>query len=113
MSNEYKNFIYFLDNNVNNENELDCILYNIGVVQRIVEQFSNFYNNQIKQENITDDIEFEVNFENQCNEKIHLALNIGDSATLFVECESYNNNFIVNINKQKIAELTLEGMRNG
>lgn len=113
MSEEYKEFLSFLNNNVNNEIELDCILYNIGVAQRIVEQFSDFYNQQIEQKQITDDIEFEIDFENQCNEKIHLALNIGDLATIFVQCEAHNNAFIVNINKQKIAELTLEGIRNG
>lgn len=111
---EYKKFISFLDKNVNNDIELDCILYNIGVVQRIVEQFSYFYNQQIMEKNIEDDMEFEIDFEHQCNEKIHLALALGDSATLFVECQVKDSTtFIVEINKQKIAELTLEGMRNG
>lgn len=113
MSEEYKKFLSFLNKNVNNETELDCIIYNIGTTQRIVEQFSHFYNQKIKQDKIQDTIEFEIDFENQCNEKIHLALNIGDSATLFVECELQDNNFIVHINKQRIAELTLEGMKNG
>ena len=95
MSEEYKNFISFLDKNVNNETELDCIIYNIGTTQRIVEQFSHFYNQKIKQDNKQDIIDLEIDFENQCNEKIHLALDIGDSATLFVESELQDNNFIV------------------
>lgn len=107
----YKKFISFLDDNVNTDNELDCILYNIGLVQRIVEQFSAFYNNQI-QEN-EDDIEFAIDFEVECNKKIHLALNLGDVSTLFVECTPMNDDFIIRINKITIAQLTLEAMKNG
>ena len=47
------------------------------------------------------------------NEKIHLALNLGDSATLFVECEPLDDDFVVKINETKIAELTLEAMQDG
>lgn len=120
----YKSFITFLDKNINSDNELDMVLYNIGTVQRIVEQFSYFYNQKI--ENMTqeydDVIDLEIEFEMQCNEKIHLALGIGEETTLFVECEHRDYDvapddfpsriFIININKEKIAALTLESMRN-
>ena len=109
---DYKNFIYFLEQNIQNDNELDLIIYNIGLTLRIVQQFAHLFNQKIEQEGFSDDIDFLVQFETECNEKIHLALNIGDSATLFIECYYQNENILININKQKIAELTLEGMRN-
>ena len=109
---KYKNFISFLNDNVQNDNELDLIIYNIGAVQRIVEQFSYFYNQKIKQGPIKDAVEFEIEFEAQCNEKIHLALNLGNSETLFVDCSYQDGKNTINIHKELIAELTLEGIRN-
>ena len=114
MSEEYKKFISFLSENVNNDIELDCIIYNIGATQRIAEQFSSFYNQKIQDNtSISNEIEFEIDFETQCNEKIHLALGIGNPEILFVECETRDNDFLININKTQIAKLTLEGVRNG
>lgn len=116
MTSEYKTFITFLNNHVNSDNELDMIIYSIGTVQRIVEQFSQFYNQQIEKKKEYDIIDLEIEFENQCNEKIYYALGIGDSSTLFVECEIDDSNsiiFNVNINKIRIATLTLESMRDG
>lgn len=108
---DYKKFIYFLEQNIQNDNELDLIIYNIGFVQRMVEQFSSFFNQ--KMDNNEDiDIDTLIKFETECNEKIHLALKIGDLATLFIECFDMDNHIMVVINKQKIAELTLEGIRN-
>lgn len=119
MTMKYKSFINFLGQNVQSNNELDMILYNIGTVQRIAEQFSYFFNQKLedKDEDEYDVVDLEIEFEMECNEKIHLALGLGDSTTLFVECE-HNNDvtstrvFIININKELIAALTLEGMRN-
>lgn len=114
MSEEYKKFISFLSENVNNDIELDCIIYNIGAAQRIAEQFSNFYSQKIQDNtNISDEIAFEIDFEIQCNEKIHLALGIGSPKTLFIECETHDNDFLININRIQIAKLTLEGVRSG
>lgn len=113
MTENYRNFISFLNDNVQTDNELDMIIYNIGSVQKIAEQFSYFYNQQIKEEKIKDEIDFEVSFENEANEKIRLALGLGDEATWFVECNSNTseNTFVININKVLIAQLTLEAMR--
>lgn len=113
MSEEYKKFISFLSENVNNDIELDCIIYNIGATQRIAEQFSSFYNQKIQDNAISNEVEFEIDFEIQCNEKIHLALGIGKPETLFVECEVHDDDFLININRIQIAKLTLEGVRNG
>ena len=118
MTNEYKTFIAFLDKNVKSNNELDMIIYNIGTVQRITEQFSYFFNQKIKQQQDKFDIiDLEIEFEVECNSKIHMALGLGDESTLFVECQSVetssSNNapvFIVDVNKKLIASLTLEGM---
>lgn len=113
MTNEYKTFIAFLDKNVKSNNELDMIIYNIGTVQRIAEQFSYFFNQKIEQQDDYDIVDLEIQFEVECNEKINLALGIGEPTTLFIECESKNDNsleFLININKQLIAALTLEGM---
>lgn len=124
MTMKYKSFITFLNENVNSDNELDMILYNIGTVQRIVEQFSQFYNQKIEnmQDEYDDVIDLEIEFEMQCNEKIHLALGLGEPTTLFTECEHRDYDitldnlpsriFIININKERIAALTLESMRN-
>ena len=49
MTKEYKTFITFLDKHIQSENELDMVIYNIGTVQRIAEQFAQFYNQQIKE----------------------------------------------------------------
>lgn len=118
MTMDYKSFINFLDENVQSDNELDMIFYNIGTVQRIAEQFSYFFNQKIenKDEDEYDIVDLEIEFEMECNEKIHLALGLGDSTTLFIECE-HNDDFvpsrifIIKINKKLIAALTLEGMR--
>ena len=113
MTNEYKTFIAFLDKNVKSNNELDMIIYNIGTVQRIAEQFSYFFNQKIEQQDDCDIVDLEIQFEVECNEKINLALGIGEPTTLFIECEPQNDNsleFLININKQLIAALTLEGM---
>ena len=114
MTNEYKTFIAFLDKNVKSNNELDVIIYNIGTIQRIAEQFSLFYNQQIKEKKDYDLLDLEIEFETQCNEKIHLALGIGDPSTLFIECESKEDGgqtfFNITINKMRVAALTLEGM---
>lgn len=127
MTTGYKDFINFLDENVQTDNELDIIIYNIGTVQKIVEQFSYFFNQKIEQKveqnEEYDIVDLEIEFEMQCNEKIHLALGIGDESTLFVESEyrSYDMPItsdidpyilLININKKLIATLTLEGMRN-
>lgn len=124
MTMGYKSFITFLDENINSDNELDMILYNIGTVQRIVEQFSQFYNQKLEntQEEYDDVLDLEIEFEMECNEKIHLALGMGEPTTLFVECEHCDYDvvpenfpsriFIININKEYIAALTLESMRN-
>lgn len=113
MIDNYKDFISFLNKNVKTNNEIDMIIYNIGTVQRIVEQYTHFLNEKIKKtDDDTDFIDVEIMFENECNKKIALALGIGDEAVLFVECSSDNENHLyVNINKIKIAELTLEEMR--
>ena len=113
MTNEYKTFIAFLDKNVKSDNELEMIIYNIGTVQRIAEQFSYFFNQKIEQQDDYDIVDLEIQFEVECNEKINLALGIGEPTTLFIECESKNDNsleFMIKINKQLIAALTLEGM---
>ena len=122
MTEKYKNFITFLYNNVQSENELDMIIYSIGTVQRISEQYSNFYNQQLKDRDEDDIIDAEIEFENECNKKIHLALGIGDEATLFIECSCHQiqnidsgelaTAFIIQINKERIARLVLEAMRN-
>lgn len=115
MTKEYKTFIAFLEEHVKSDNELDMIIYSIGTVQRIVEQFSQFYNQQIEDKQEYDIVDLEVEFETQCNEKIHYALGIGDSATLFIECEIEDQTlqiFNVYINKIRIATLTLESIRN-
>lgn len=114
MRNEYKTFITFLDENIQSDNELDLIIYNIGTVQRIAEQFSQFYNQQIKDKKDYDLIDLEIEFETECNKKIHLALGLGDPSTLFIECDAINNDeqsfFNIRVNKKRIAALTLEGM---
>lgn len=115
MTNEYKTFIAFLEKNIQSENELDMIIYNIGAVQRIAEQFSQFYNQKIQDEQKDYDlIDLEIKFENECNEKIHFALGLGDLSTLFVECDVVQDGeqslFNIRINKKRIAALTLEGM---
>lgn len=114
MTKEYKTFITFLDKHIQSENELDMVIYNIGIVQRIAEQFAQFYNQQIKNKQDYDLIDLEIEFETQCNEKIYLALGIGDSSTLFIECSLSNNEgekfFNITINKERIAALTLEGI---
>lgn len=53
MTSEYKTFITFLSNHINSDNELDMVIYSIGTVQRIVEQFSQFYNQQIEKKKNT------------------------------------------------------------
>ena len=87
----YKDFIYFLEENVQSDNEIDLIIYNIGLVQRIVEQFSNFFN----QEDTKQDDSRLIRFEKECNKKIHLALNLGDSETQFIQCHYSQNNITV------------------
>ena len=122
MTEKYKDFITFLYNNVQSENELDMIIYSIGTVQKISEQYSHFFNQQLEDRNPDDIIDAEIEFENECNKKIHLALGIGDEATLFIECSCYQMQdtssgdlataFIIQINKERIARLVLEAMRN-
>lgn len=108
---EYKTFITFLDKNVQSDNELDLIIYNIGIVQRIAEQFAHFYNQKIKDKKDDELVDLEVEFEVQCNEKIHLALGIGDLSTLFIECDITDDAlFNIRVNKERIAVLTLEAM---
>lgn len=111
MTNEYKTFIAFLNQNIQSDNELDLIIYNIGATQRIAEQFAHFYNQKIKDKQDDELIDLEVEFESQCNEKIYLALGIGDLSTLFIECDITDDAFFnIRINKQRIAALTLEAM---
>ena len=122
MTEKYKDFITFLYKNIQSENELDMIIYSIGTVQKISEQYSHFFNQQLEDRNPDDIIDAEIEFENECNKKIHLALGIGDEATLFIECscqEEYDINhdkmvptFFIQINKERIARLVLEAMRN-
>ena len=114
MTKEYKTFINFLDKHIQSENELDMVIYNIGTVQRIAEQFAQFYNQQSKDKQDYDLIDLEIECEIQCNEKICLALGIGEPSTLFIECASSDNDeqpsFDISVNKERIAALTLEGM---
>lgn len=122
MTEKYKDFITFLYKNIQSENELDMIIYSIGVAQKISEQYSLFFNQQLQDKNEDDFIDIEVEFETECNKKIYLALGIGDEATLFIECscqEEYDINhdkmvptFFIQINKERIARLVLEAMRN-
>lgn len=122
MTEKYKDFITFLYDNVQSENELDMIIYSIGAAQKISEQYSLFFNQQLKDKDEDDFIDIEVEFETECNKKIHLALGIGDETTLFIECsclQVYDINsdkmvptFIIQINKERIARLVLEAMRN-
>lgn len=122
MTSEYKTFIDFLEKHVKSDNELDMIIYSIGTVQRISEQYSHFFNQQLKDKDDNDIIDAEIEFENECNKKIHLALGIGDEATLFIECSCHQiqntdsgdlvTAFIIQINKERIARLVLEAMRN-
>lgn len=118
MTNEYRIFISFLYENIQSDNELDMVIYNIGLVQKISEQFAYFYNQKIQNIDKADLIDFQTEFENQCNEKIFLVLGLGSESSLFVQCKPISsdvqqkNKNIIYINKELIAQLTLECMRN-
>ena len=84
MTKEYKTFITFLDKHIQSENELDMVIYNIGTVQRIAEQFAQFYNQQIKDKQDYDLIDLEIEFENNLSSMIE-AMNLDDEERIDAE----------------------------